>query len=146
LALESGLLPWEGGSFLMRFVATSLLAVSLLLLSGCAAVERRLNHEGTDTGCVDCESHCWPAGRPCWTRKCLCEPWIEECRSSKLPICSPCDRQEAREQKAKEAADVAAEEAAEEAAEWAAERAAEDAADVSAEAVHDVPETSPGNP
>ena len=114
----------------MRFVATALLAVSLLMLSGCAAVERRLNKDGVN-GCLDCESHCWPAGRSCWTRKCLCEPWVEECRSTKLPICSPCDRQKAREKKAREAAEQAAEQAAEE---------------VAVEASRDVPETSPKIP
>ena len=89
----------------MRFAATALFAVSLLMLSGCAAVEGRLNKDGA-TGCVDCESRCWPPGRPCWTNQCLCEPWVEECRSTKLPICSPCDRQKAWEAKAREAAEA----------------------------------------
>lgn len=123
-------------------LSTALVAFAMLgLLSGCAAVESRLHKDGAH-GCVDCESRCWPPGRLCWTRKCLCEPWVEECRSTKLPICQPCHVKAEREREAREAAEAAAAEAAAAQATYVEPAAPESVPETS----RDVPETSPGSP
>ena len=86
----------------MKQATWLVLVLALVVLGGCKAWDDRLDGEGK-VGCLDCEARCWPPGRICWTDKCLCEEWIEECESAKIRLCGPCDRPETKENAAEPA-------------------------------------------